>query len=262
MLGPGAPVELGLQRRRGRGRRRSRLAPCSPVGVLAVDTTATVRSAEAPSRLDGDEPDQEIEHQVHVGRAGGESCWCPRPGWWRCAGRTPPARPSATGRSGRDPPTYLPSRVAAVPRICDTVTTPVPPTPGMRMVTSCGGHHHASAPSSDARRARACVGRRPRPGWPSCCPTSASGTTEGTTGSHRRGRSSPCCRRTGGSGSCDRTRSRSAAPTGSWTGTPQSPQPSQTRSLITMRSARVRSRCPACGRGASPPRTADRGSAR
>ena len=57
----------------------------------------------------------------------------------------------------------------------------------------------------------------------------------GTTGSRRAGTSSPCCTTTGGSGSCGRTRSRPAAPTGSSTSRRSRRSPRRPRSLMKTR---------------------------
>ena len=136
-----------------------------------------------------------------------------------------PGRPSGPGRSGRGRATWRPSSSAAMPRICATVTTPVPPMPVMRIVAVVVGDR-----ASPARAARPAALGDVR-AWP----CSARDRRSGTTGSRPPGRRSPCCRRPGGSASCGRTRSRPAARDRQLDFSPQSPQPSQTRSLMRTR---------------------------
>ena len=91
-----------------------------------------------------------------------------------------------------------------------------------------GGVHEPARLGQLARRApapRASPSRRAR--------------RSGTRGSRPRGRRSPCCRRPGGSASCGRTRSPPGITDRQLDFSPQSPQPSHTRSLIQTRSRRL-----------------------
>ena len=108
------------------------------VGTLVVETTATVRSGSAVIRFFGlaapsrsnpsitsiDAADALLEpstrsREIRTSEITGPP-FCDRPVWSR-------------------PDVNLPSSIAAMPMICDTVTTPVPPTPGIRTMKSSRG---------------------------------------------------------------------------------------------------------------------------
>ena len=120
------------------------------VGTFVVETTATVRSGSAVIRFFGfaapsrsnpsirsiDAADALFEpssrsREMRRSEITGPP-FCDRPVW-------------------SSPDVNLPSSIAAMPRICDTVTTPVPPTPGIRTMKSSRGTRSTGSGRSDGR---------------------------------------------------------------------------------------------------------------
>ena len=190
------------------GKRTPVSVTIAAVGTACVETTATVRSGSATQQV--------------------LSGWPRRAGRSRAARRprrpTPCSSPRSASREIRTSettgPPFWPGPVWSRPSVpaveharpsagsAMTVTTPVPPMPGIRTQEVVARHAQRRL---GQRRGRLRERRGPLP------PCALGGMTSGTTGSRPSGRRSPCCRRPGGSASCGRTRSRPAGPTGSWT---------------------------------------------
>ena len=222
-----------------------------PVGTALVETTATVRSRSAVSEVLGARRAEQVEAEVDVD-----------------ARRAGALLAAATGsrvmrRSETTGPPFCVRPVWSRPDTWQAVEQ-------RRHAEHLADGHDAGA--ADARSSARRSPRRRRAGSRlgqldvertacACFALLARARPSGTTGSRPRGTRSPCCRRPGGSASCGRTRSRPASTDRQLDFSPQSPQPSQTRSLITTRSA-ARAPCRACAGGAARPRTPGRGSGR
>ena len=211
----------------------------SPVIISYASSTTTRRRdpGGSPSRgsLFEAPGDHEIaaDDQVGAGRSRSGSRGSPRAFFasrmWQAT-----RRPSARGRSCRWMPKPLPSRWAAMAEhLAEMVTTPVPPTP----VTIDRSRAWSSAGQRRLGHGlQACAATLRLRAWSplALAQLSAVDRDEARAEALRR-RRSPCCRPTGRSRACVPSSVSSGTTATQFDFLPQSPQPSQTASLMNTR---------------------------
>ena len=204
---PGALLDrAGCSRRVGSEKSAARVK--SPgIGLVQIDEDAALARADRRQRLLASPPPRCRRRAP---------CRPPRP---RCGWNgSPPASgairmwietapPFCASPAMSMMPTPSPSRCAAMPSTAPTVTTPVPPTPVIRMplrALRASRSRGSGIGGSASRRDRACP------------PSAARRAPSRRRGRNPRGRNSPCCSSTGRSSACGRTPSPAAESRRSW----------------------------------------------
>ena len=137
------------------GKRSSASMTMRPVGTALVDTTATVRSRSAVSRFFALPAPSRSNAEVEVARRRPASCGAAGSGSRERRRSQTTGPPFCERPVWSSPDTYRPSSSAAMPSTWFTVTTPVPPMPIMRTPKSSSPTSRAGSGSSTSSVGRA-----------------------------------------------------------------------------------------------------------